>query len=129
MKMTVDEALIILGIKDRHVTKEVIKKHHRRLLSEYHPDRNPDGHEATQRINIARDFLYSHMDELRSISRPVVINVAGVKIVKECGKTVVFGHTFPLKGIFKKHGFKWSPEENVWWCYGAYPIEKHLCSA
>jgi DnaJ domain len=133
MKMTVDEALIILGIKDRPVTKEVIKRSYRRMASKYHPDKNignPDAtKDAMQRINVARDFLDGNVDDLRLTSRSSVVNLAGITVVKGDGKTVVYGKTYPLKQVFKRHGFKWSPEENVWWCYGAYPIEKHLCSA
>jgi hypothetical protein len=130
MKMTVDEALNILDIKDRYVTKEVIKKNHRRLALKYHPDRNPAGHDDMQRINVARDLLNSMPNDFNpslAYGRgPSVIDLGGITVVKKYGRTIVSGNTFPFRSALKRCHFKWNPREKVWWYDGLYPIEDCL---
>ena len=128
--MTINEALSTLEIeRGCYVTKDVIKKNYRRLASKYHPDRNPEGLAVMQRVNAAYTFLSGMPDDFKPIPRPSVIDLGGVTIVKREGRTVVSGNTFPIKHILKRCGFKWSPENGVWWCYGAYSIEDCLNDA
>lgn len=130
MKMTVDEALSILEIKNRYVPKEVIKKHHRRLALKYHPDRNPAGHDDMQRINIARDLLNGMSNDFNPSPAygrdPSVIDLGGVTVIKRHGRTIVSGNTFPFRRALKKYHFRWNPYEKVWWYDGFYQIEDCL---
>lgn len=127
--MTRDEALNTLEIERGYVTKDVIKKNYQRLAFKHHPDRNignPDAEAIMQRINVARDLLYRMPDDVRPIPHSSVINLAGITIVKRDGKTLVSGKTFHSKEVLKSRGFKWSPENMVWWREGNYPIEEYL---
>jgi len=144
VKMTVNEALDILGIAESPVTKEMIKSTHRRLLSKYHPDRNPDGHVMAQKINIARDFLFtltepirpssnqsSYQNSYRGYSQPFVKYVRGMIVTKEYeyAVTYVSGNTFRFREVLKEHWFKWNPDEKRWWRDGLFPIEEYLAKA
>lgn len=137
MNMTVAEALDILGIEDSPVTKEMVKINHRRLLSKFHPDRNPDGHETTQMINIARDFLYGQSDPIRieykhtyrSSYDPSVIHVRGMTVIKGNGITIVEGDTFKFKEVLKECRFRWDPDDRHWWREGNFSIELYLQDA
>lgn len=142
MKMTVNEALDVLGIVDSPVTREMIKLNHRRLLSKYHPDRNPHGHVMAQKINVARDFLFtlpepirpssnqsSYQHSYRSYSQPFVKYVRGMIVTKEYATTYVSGDTFRFREVLKEHWFRWNPDEKHWWRDGFFPIEEYLAEA
>jgi hypothetical protein len=140
MKITIDEALKILEINDSPVTKAMIKLTHKRLVSKWHPDRNATGHEMTQKINIARDFLVKqpepihkkkskpseHNTSKKTEYEPSVHYVCGMIVTKMALKTTVSGNTFRFKELLKVHGFRWHPEEKYWWYDGFYSIEVFL---
>lgn len=132
MKMTVAEALGILEIHVSPVTKAMIKSTHKRLVSKYHPDRNPTGHEMTQKINVARDFLVKQPEPIHVLRRQSSTKtedeisascVRGMWILKMNNKTIITGDTFRFKEILKINRFRWSPENRHWWREGIIPIE------
>jgi hypothetical protein len=145
MKMTVEEALELLEIDDMPVTHEMVKSSHRRLLSRYHPDRNPGGHQITQMINVARDFLFGQPDPIPQYSnesyshsyqkayqkayQEEVIHVRGMKVRKQYGTTIVSGDTFRFKEVLKENCFRWSPEDKHWWLDEICDIEDYLAQS
>ena len=59
------EALRILGIRERSTISE-IKFRHRELVKRYHPDAgNADGQEAIRQINAAHRVLLDYIEEYR----------------------------------------------------------------
>ncbi len=59
------EALGILGLRDRSSMGE-IKARHRELVKRYHPDTgNPDGEETIRKINAAYRVLLDYVTEYR----------------------------------------------------------------
>lgn len=60
--MNLEKALRILGLSP-NFTEEELKKAHRRLVNQYHPDRNksPEAEEKTKEINTAREYLVKHL--------------------------------------------------------------------
>ena len=59
------EALRILGIRERSTISE-IKSRHRELVKRYHPDAgNADGQEAIRHINAAHRVLLDYIEEYR----------------------------------------------------------------
>lgn len=149
MKMTINEALNTLGIKQNCGTKETIKTSYRRLASKYHPDRNPDGLVMMQKINVAYAFLSGKQDiHLYSVkptkqtksksAKPAKAKIKATKVSIKIGEmevmrknriTSVTGKTYPFRGVLKENKFKWSPDNRYWWRKGYCAIEIALESA
>ena len=55
-KMTRKEAALILGMQERGVTKELLRKKHRQLMLLNHPDRGGSPYLATK-VNEAKELL------------------------------------------------------------------------
>lgn len=120
--MNKQEALSLLNIKGSY-TPELLKASYRKLVSEYHPDRNPLGLHMMQLINQAyelvgectgeteeeQSFCEDILNALRSVSE------LGLNI-ELCGTWIwVSGNTKPHRELFKANKFKRAPKKGMWY--------------
>ncbi len=125
MKMTINTALEVLDITDQIVTRDQIKTSYRHLANRYHPDKNPNGLQEMQNINVAYDYLskipknefplQNHSNDENYLR--YLRNVYGLTIYRRNGKIYVAGNSYPARNILKSWGFRWYKEKRVWWCY------------
>lgn len=127
------EALSILEIvslsgANTTYTAEDVKNQYRKMISKYHPDRNPLGLHMTQLINEAYEMLQDTSgeldDEVESFAEGVLNALRAVMDlglnVEMCGTWVwVSGDTRPHKELLKSHGYRWSGKKMMWYWHEA----------
>lgn len=139
--MNKSEALNILGVSESY-TPETLKAAYRKLISQYHPDRNPLGLQMTQLLNEAYELVKDCSGEAESEAEgfcEAILNalrgVSGLGLTVEmCGTWVwVSGDTKPHKELLKSLGYRWSSKKIMWyyhsgekksWGRGRYTIDE-----
>jgi hypothetical protein len=139
--MNKSEALNILGVSASY-TPESLKAAYRKLISQYHPDRNPLGLHMTQLLNEAYELMKDESGEAQEKAEGFcesILNalrsVADLGLnVELCGTWVwVSGDTKPHKEVLKAAGYKWSSKKLMWyyhsgerksWGRGKYTIDE-----
>lgn len=131
MKISQQEAISILEIKERIITQEMIKKAYRLLAKKYHPDREHGDSEKMKLVNVAYRYLsendetfyneppkYSyHQQQTHEEMLYDTIRGWGLNVYREGHKVWVSGKTYNFKENLKAHKFRWCPDEKKWWRY------------
>lgn len=134
MRMSTGEALKVLDLYGQNISRELIKKAYRKLAAHYHPDRNPNGLEQMKNINGAYQYLQDLSDsELERFSPDtqekrekrdtyrnadnlsVALFARGLYSFERDDKLWVDGNTFNHREFLKSKGFRWNPDEKMWW--------------
>ena len=126
--MNIYDAIKVLGISSKEITKEDVTVAYRQASKKYHPDLNPSGEEMMKLINSANEALkgarypISIREEAEAQNYGAEINAALNKIidlngliVEICGSWVwVSGETRTHKDTLKTNGFKFSGKKKMW---------------
>jgi DnaJ-class molecular chaperone len=134
MRMSTGEALKVLDLYGQSISRELIKGAYRKLAARYHPDRNPNGLEQMKTINGAYQYLQDLSDsELERFSPDtqekrerreayqngdnlsVALFARGLYSFMRDDKMWVDGNTFNHREFLKSKGFRWNPDEKMWW--------------
>lgn len=125
--MKLQEALNILKIDWQCNTLEEVKAQYKKLIFEFHPDRNPAGLEISKIINAAFAFLEKqnfplgntennytsfYCDDLSAALNKIInLNLT----IEVCGHWIwVSGNTYAHRETLKTAGFSWAKTKKQW---------------
>ena len=130
------EAFNILKIETESVTFEQVKEQYKKMIFEFHPDRNPAGLEVSQVINEAFSFLKdlsfplfnteeksaSFFTDDLSAALAKIRNLVGLGI-EVCGCWIwITGDTRTHRATLKDAGYKYAGRKKAW--YFSPPTER-----
>ena len=126
--MKITEALNILSIVGKAITKDQIKEAYKNMAKKYHPDINENGIEIMKMVNNAYEFLMnnefdfdinsgnnsSYIDEVEEALN--IIRKCENLIIEVCGNWIwVSGPTKEYKEILKEANFRYAPNKKMWY--------------
>lgn len=127
--MKIIDALNILGIKSKEITKDEVKSYYRKACRAYHPDINPAGTAMMQAINEAYETLletgfpitFKEEDEFSNYGETLyqalckVWTMQGVDPVFHGSWLYLYGETKAFKDEIKACGFRWAFKKKIWY--------------
>lgn len=141
MQLSAEECCAFFEFSTGLINKNIIKKQYRKLCSKYHPDKNPQGLEKMQYINVAYDILKKHdaffyekiiekpkeyHDDIpkekseRRYHKKVYEIVSYLQYKQNIthflteDSIVIIGNTYPYREDLKQFGCRWDPIKRYW---------------